>query len=458
MSRPPGRKPQKPRRPHPGGPRPAGSAAPQEASPDLTLVARGAALELLRAAFVRRSGLDEALAQPGFARLSPQDKGFARALAMSTLRNWGRIERVLDGRLQKPPPEPVRELLRIGVAQLFTLDVPDFAAVATTVKLAERSNDTRPYKGLINGVLRGLAREGAPELPPEANLPDWLFQRWKGAYGEAEARAVAAVVPEEPPTDLSLRIADDAERLSTELEAEILPGPTLRTRRRGDLAAWPEFSEGTWWVQDAAAAVPARLLAVKPGETAVDLCAAPGGKTLQLAAAGAEVVAVDRSASRLKRLTENLTRTGLKAEVVTAVAEEWEDPRTFDAVLLDAPCSSTGTFRRNPEVLWTIRPPDIAKLADVQHRLLDAAAERVRPGGRLVYCVCSLEREEGETQALAFLRRRPDFETVPVAPGEGGAPEASVTPQGWLRILPSHLDAEQGGLDGFFAARFRRKA
>ena len=184
------------------------------------------------------------------------------------------------------------------------------------------------------------------------------------------------------------------------------------------------------------------------------MCAAPGGKTLQLAAAGADVVAIDRSASRLKRVTENLARTRL-SEVIAADAETWDDPRSFDAVLLDAPCTSTGTFRRNPDVLWATRPGDIGKLADVQHRLLDAAAARVKPGGRLVYCVCSLEREEGETQAIAFLKRHPDFTTAPVEAGEAGAPDGSVTPEGWLRILPSQL-ADKGGLDGFFAARFVR--
>jgi 16S rRNA (cytosine967-C5)-methyltransferase len=424
---------------------------------DPGLNARAAALELVRAALSRRGGLDEALNASGFSRLTVQDRAFARALAMAVLRNFGRIERALDAKLHKAPPEPVRELLRLGVAQLFALDVPDFAAVATTVKLAERDNATRPLKGLINGVLRGLAREGAPDSPPEANVPDWLYQRWRAAYGEAAALAVAATVPDEPATDLTPRVVADAAALSEALEAEPLPGGGLRTRRGGAVTEWPGFADGAWWVQDAAAAVPARLLAAKPGETAVDLCAAPGGKTLQLIADGARVTAVDRSPNRLKRLRENLKRTGLEAEVTAADAESWDDPRTFDAVLLDAPCTSTGTFRRNPDVLWATRPGDIGKLADVQHRLLDSAAERVKPGGRLVYCVCSLEREEGEGQITAFLRRRPDFATDPVAPGEGGAPEAAVTREGWLRILPSHW-SERGGLDGFFAARLRRKA
>ncbi|MBC6983556.1 RsmB/NOP family class I SAM-dependent RNA methyltransferase [Caulobacter sp. 17J80-11] len=429
---------------------------PDPGQSDPGLPARLAALDLISTALARRGGLDEALSHPAFAKLPPQDRGFARALAMATLRRLGGIDRALDGRMQKPPPQAVRELLRIGVAQLWALDVPDFAAVSTTVKLAERDGSTRPFKGLINAVLRGVARDGAPGIAADAWLPSWIFARWAAAFGEETARAVAATVPQEPPTDLTLRDPAEAERWAQALEAEVLPGGSLRVRRKGDLAEWPGFAEGAWWVQDAAAAVPARLLDVKPVQTALDLCAAPGGKTLQLAAAGAEVVALDRSPNRLKRLNENFARIGLKVEALAADAEAWEDARTFDAVLLDAPCTSTGTFRRNPDVLWGTKPADIAKLADVQHRLLDAAAERVKPGGRLVYCVCSLEREEGEAQIIAFLRRRPDFTTEPCAPGEAGAPEDAVTREGWLRILPSEWP-DRGGLDGFFAARLVRK-
>ena len=243
------------------------------------------------------------------------------------------------------------------------------------------------------------------------------------------------------------------ERLAAELDAIPLPGGTLRVAQRGDIALWPGFSEGRWWVQDAAAAVPARLLHANAEQTALDLCAAPGGKTLQLAASGAKTVAVDRSADRLKRVSENLARMSLAAEVVAADAGAWADGRTFDAVLLDAPCSATGTFRRHPDVLWAARPGDIAKLAAVQSRLLDSAATRTAPGGRLVYCVCSLEPEEGEDQVRAFLARNPDFATEPCAEGEGGAPAASLTREGWLRLLPHH---REGGQDGFFTARLRR--
>lgn len=451
MSRPPRQSP--PRRPR-DDVRPDDAARTAEA-PAAGLPARLAAMELVRGALDRRNGLDEAMAGAAFRALSSQDRAFARALAMVVLRRLGTLDRALDARLAKAPPLPVRELLRIGLAQMMFLDVPDFAAVATTVRLAERDTKLRPYKGLVNAVLRGLGREPAPEPPAEADVPDWLFRRWAAQFGEDAARAVALAGRSEPATDLTPRDPADAAALAEALPGEILPGGSLRAARQGDLAEWPGFAEGRWWVQDAAAAVPARLLAVRSGETALDLCAAPGGKTLQLAAAGAAVTALDRSEPRLRRLRANLARTGLAAEVVVADAQAWADERDFDAVLLDAPCSATGTFRRNPEVLYAVRPAEIAKLADVQHRLLDAAAPRVKPGGRLVYCVCSLEREEGETQVLAFLRRHPEFRLEPADPAAAGAPAEALAAEGWLRILPAHWP-ERGGLDGFFAARMVR--
>ena len=421
------------------------------------LPARQAALRLIEAATLRRGGLDVALNEPALRALSPEDRGFARALAMAVLRRLGSIDRALDSRLQRPPPEPVRRLLRIGLAQMLYLDTPDFAAVSTTVKLAERDNATRPYKALINAVLRGLARDPVAEPPPEADIPPWLFARWVTQFGQADAERMALNARVEPATDLSLKPDTDPVVLIEALPAKALPGGSLRTHRGGDVAGWPGFTEGGWWVQDAAAAVPARLLAARPGEMTLDLCAAPGGKTLQLAATGAMVTALDRSEPRLRRLRANLERTGLKAEVVVADAETWADDRQFDAVLLDAPCTATGTLRRNPEALYALGPAEIAKLADVQHRLLDAAAARVKPGGRLVYCVCSLEREEGETQILAFLKRHPDFHLGAVDPQTVGAPVEALGKEGWLRLLPSQW-SELGGLDGFFAARLERTA
>lgn len=420
---------------------------------DEGLAARQAALDVAARALDHRGGLEEALAAPALHALEARDRAFARALAMTVLRRRGAIDRVLSARLKSPPPEAVIALLRLGAAQLLFMDTPVHAAVATSVELAEASASTRPFKALVNAVLRAIAREGAPEAPPEILAPDWLLARWRAAYGEAAATAMAALIAEEPATDLTARDPAQAPALAEAVGGLVLPGGTIRTERRGDLAGWPGYEQGRWWVQDASAAVPARLLGVKSGETALDLCAAPGGKTLQLAAAGARVVAVDRSAARLKRLGENLVRMGLEAETVAAEGAAWEDARQFDAVLLDAPCTATGTYRRHPDVLWATRPGDIVKLAEVQARLLASAAGRVRPGGRLVYGVCSLEPEEGERQVEAFLKAHPAFRLDPIAPGEGGAPEASASPAGWLRILPCH---RQGGTDGFFAARMVR--
>lgn len=366
---------------------------------------------------------------------------------MATLRHLGPIDAALQGRLKKPPPERIVHVLRIGAAQLFVLKTPPHAAVDATVELA-----SQPFRGLVNAVLRGLLREPPDMADAERLVPPWLYARWQAAYGAQPARAIAAKVAEEPPTDLTLKPGAAPEGL----QGEPLPGGSFRTTMGGDVTTWPGFDDGTWWVQDASAAVPARLLHVKPGESALDMCAAPGGKTLQLAATtGASVVALDRSGPRLKRVIENLKRTGLLAETVEADAANWPDKRTFDAVLLDAPCSATGTFRRHPDVLWVASPKDVANLAGVQARLLDSAARRLAPGGRLVYCVCSLEPEEGEAQVTAFLSRTPGIALDPISAGEGGAPEQSLRPDGTLRILPQHRD---GGTDGFYIARFRHAA
>ena len=432
-------------------------ADPRDDGPDIGVEARLAAGVLLNAALEGRGGLDTALSFREVADLPGPDRAFARAVAMAALRRLGEIDQILDRKLQKAPPLAVRTILRVALAQTLVLETPAFAAVSTAVKLAEREVKTRPYKNLVNAVLRGIEREGPGLTTAESNLPEWLAARWRATYGEATLTGLALAAREEPATDLSLKPEVDAAAVAEALDGEVMTGNTVRTGRRGDLSTWPGFEDGIWWVQDAAAAVPVRLLAPTTSESIVDFCAAPGGKTLQIAASGASVVALDRSDKRLDRLRANLARTGLSAEVVAVPAEDWDDPRTVDAVLLDAPCTATGTFRRNPEVLRATKPADVAKLADVQHRLLDAAAQRVKPGGRLVYCVCSLEREEGETQIIAFLRRNPAFRTAPADPAVVGAPSEALTPEGWLRILPS-MWAEKGGLDGFFIARLDRIA
>jgi len=428
---------------------------------DIGMPARIAALHLVDAALEKRSGFDEAVTRSDFLALSESERSFARALALLVLRRLGQFDEIIDKRTQKTPSDSVCALLRIGLAQIGYMQVPDFAAVSTTVKLAEREAHTRPFKGLINAILRGIIRDREatglfPKINPARLVPDWLFQRWVAAYGRPAAEGIALALTDEPATDLSFKTAADLDRLKEALDGAPLGDLALRSALRGDIRDWAGYEDGVWWVQDAASSVPVALLGDLSGRTAIDLCAAPGGKTLQLLARGAAVVALDRSKNRLKRVEENLKRVGFTAEMHMADAESWEDARAFDVVLLDAPCSATGTFRRQPDVLWATRPSDIAKLADVQHRLLDSAAKRTAPGGRLVYSTCSLEREEGETQVLAFLRRHPDFSVDKVGADEAsaiGLPQDSLKPEGWLRLLP-HQRA--GGQDGFFVARLRR--
>lgn len=460
MSQPPKAHPpkSKPARPPFKGPKPALRPKPlaeESMDNDIGLPARIAAIGLIEAALEKRNGFDEAAASADFLKLSDSERAFARALALLVLRRLGQLEHIIHKKTQKMPPEAVRNLLRIGMAQIFFMQVPDFAAVSTTVKIAERDNKTRPFKGLINAILRGLIREGAlAEVNPKRLVPDWLWQRWVQTYGEDNAAAMAGVLTEEPATDLSFRSPADRDALAQALEGEANGPFNLRSGLRGDLRQWAEYEAGKWWVQDIAAATPVNLLGDLTGKTALDVCAAPGGKTMQLIARGASVVAIDRSKNRLKRVEDNLKRVGMTAEIHNADASTFDDPRTFDVVLVDAPCSATGTYRRQPDVLWATRPADIAKLADVQHRLLDALAGRVSPGGDFVYCTCSLEREEGETQILAFLRRNTDFTLVKHTPDQHpDIPAASFASQGWLRLLPHQ---RKGGQDGFFVAHLKR--
>ncbi len=429
---------------------------------DIGMNARIAAMKLIDAALEKRSGFDEAVTRADFVNMSDGERSFARALALLVLRRIGQLDHIIDKKTKKLPSDAVCALLRIGLVQIGFMQVPDFAAVSTTVKLAERESHTRPFKGLINAILRGVIRDREAGRDPLSNptpsrlAPDWLFARWKAAYGQTEAEATAYILTEEPATDLSFRTQADLDAHLEPLQGTDLGGLSMRSALRGDLREWTGYDTGVWWVQDAAAVVPVNLLGDLSGKLAIDLCAAPGGKTLQMAARGATVTALDRSKNRLKRVEENLERTKLSATIAMGDAETYHDGKRYDVVLLDAPCSATGTFRRQPDVLWGSRPGDIAKLADVQHRLLDSAAERVADGGALVYCTCSLEREEGETQVLAFLRRHKAFTLDKVTVEEAGAagiPAASVTAEGWVRLLPHH---RPGGQDGFFVARLKR--
>ncbi|NNM71128.1 transcription antitermination factor NusB [Enterovirga aerilata] len=416
-------------------------------------LALAAVAEVLRS----RTGLDEILAR------SPGADPLARAVAVTTFRRLGTLGRVLNERLAKglSADERAFALLATGAAQILFLNVPDHAAVDLTVELARSDPKLRHLTGVANAVLRRVAREReailAEEISPLEDAPVWLAERWTGTYGPERAAAMAAAHRDGAPVDLSAK--EDAAGWAERLGGALLPSGSIRLADRTAIPDLPGYAEGAWWVQDAAAALPARLLGAGPGERVADLCAAPGGKTAQLAAAGAVVTAVDRSAARLGRLRQNLDRLRLGAEVVCTDALAFR-AEPFDAVLLDAPCTATGTLRRHPDAAWTKQEGDLASLADLQRRLLDHAATLVRPGGRLVYCVCSLEPEEGEQQAAAFLRRHPEFERIPVAPGETGLGQAVVTDEGDLRTLPDAAglpEAFRRGLDGFFACRVSRK-
>jgi 16S rRNA (cytosine967-C5)-methyltransferase len=327
--------------------------------------------------------------------------------------------------------------------------------VDTAVQLV-KDGRLAPYAGLANAVLRRVAREGhdlaAAIDETRLNTPKWLWLQWVAHYGEDLTRAIGAAHLGEAPLDISLKPDADRAEWAARLGAEILPTGSLRRLGGGAIHELDGFEQGVWWVQDAAAALPVTLLGDVAGKTVLDLCAAPGGKTAQLAAAGANVTAIDRSARRLRRVRENLARLGLDAVIQDADAIQWRPESPADAVLLDAPCSATGTIRRHPDVAWAKTLADVATLAALQQRLLDHAFGLLAPGGRLVYATCSLEREEGEAQIAGFLARTPAARLEPINPAEIGGMAEMITPEGFLRALPGHL-AGQGGADGFFAAR-----
>jgi len=403
----------------------------------------------------RPPALDEALAAALRAeRLESGDAALARAIALATFRRLGQIRRVLADRLDKglPVGKPrLFSLLATGTAQILDLAVPDHAAVDLAVRLAKADHRTAGFAGMVNAVLRRVAREREAILaatePLRDNTPDWLARRWVSAYGPERAAEIARAHLSSAPIDLTLRNEGEGQAWAERLGATLLPTGSLRMPPDGAaIPDLPGFGEAAWWVQDAAAAIPARLLGVGEGERVLDLCAAPGGKTMQLASRGANVTALDRSAPRLERLRDNLARLGLTAEIAVGDATAYQ-AEPFDAVLLDAPCSATGTIRRHPDVAWTKDESDIVRLAQLQTRLLDRAATLVRPGGRLVYCTCSLERAEGEAQIAAFLARNTRFARVPLRPEEVGGRADLIDGEGDLRTLPSQ------GLDGFFAGR-----
>jgi 16S rRNA (cytosine967-C5)-methyltransferase len=421
------------------------------------LASRRVALDLLVACLDKGQPLDDALARhQGFAGLDPRDRAFVRLLLATTLRRLGEIEEVLGALIERPlegANATGRQVLRLGAAQLLFLGTPPHAAVDTSVRLVVDAG--LPHlRGLANAVLRRVAREGLALLgdrdPARLNTPHWLWQSWAEAYGEEATRAIAAAHLIEAPLDLTPR--SNAGFWAGRLEGELLPTGTIRRASGGAVTDLPGFAEGAWWVQDAAATLPVRLLGDVSGKRVADLCAAPGGKTLQLAATGAQVTAVDISARRMARVGENLARAGLSAELVTADASKWAPQEKFDAILIDAPCSGTGTLRRHPDIAWLKDEDDVGRLTLTQDRLLLHATELLKPGGTLVYAVCSLQEDEGPARVAALLARDKNLRRLPVQPAELPGLADAVTPSGDVRTLPS-MWAERGGLDGFYIAR-----
>lgn len=438
-----------------------GSIKATRAPYDAALSSRSMALDLLAAVLGHRRPLDEAFhSHKTLSRLDVRDRAFALNLAVTALRRLGQLDAIIDQCLTHPFPKEargVRDLMRLGICQLVFLETPPHAVVHTTVALAQSRRRER-YSALVNAVLRRVAAEGpalvAGHDAARLNTPAWLWGAWTESYGEETCRRIAEAHQVEPLLDITLRDDDTAQTES--LDAAVLPTGTLRLNHRGPITAIPGFDSGQWWVQDAAAALPARLLGDIANRSVLDLCAAPGGKTAQLAAAGAHVTALDRAPQRLRQLEQNLARLRLKAQTIVADACAWRPSRRADAVIVDVPCSATGTIRRHPDVAWLKHPDDIASLVPTQSHLLAAAASMVKPGGLLVYCSCSLQPEEGREQIDVFLAREPTFRRVPVAPGEVGGLGELITQNGDLRTMPFHL-GKQGGMDGFYAARLRRQ-
>ncbi len=396
--------------------------------------------------------------------LDARDRGLSRSIVTASLRRLGTIRTSLARLMEQGLPRQMPDLewtLVVGAAQILLLDVPDHAAVDLAVRAVRLDRRTAPFAALVNAVLRNVARtrdailEGSDPL--EHDVPNWLATRWRKTYGEATARAIAAAIREEPTLDITVK--SDAPAWAERLGARLLPTGSLRLGSHQAIDQLDGYSEGAWWVQDAAAALPAALLGVRPHQRVADFCAAPGGKAAQLAEAGATLTAIDRSAERLKRLSANFERLNLQAELIVADATTLK-AQPFDAVLLDAPCLGTGTLRRHPDIAWTKKPGDLAGLVLLQARLLDKAVELTRPGGMIVYCTCSIEPEEGEAQIAALLRRNPDVGRSPIVAGEVGGLSEILNALGEVRSLPCHLAGPEprfAGLDGFFAARLLRR-
>ena len=429
--------------------------------PDSVKARRCAALAVMDVS-ANGKALELALAETeDYAGLEARDRAFARAIAATVFRRSGQIKAVLKPFVRKKPTASVQAVLQTAVAQIVFMDVPPHAAVGETVEVLKSRKTTQGFANFANAVLRKVVAEGkktAAASPPKANIPGWIRGEWERSYGKIPMTKIAAQLIKDPGLDLT--VTQKREDLAEATGGTPVGRQSLRLKSIGDVTALPGFDDGTWWVQDLAAAQPAQILMSQftevKGLRVLDMCAAPGGKTLQLAAAGMDVTAVDKSGGRLKRLKENLARTKLAANVVQKDALEFE-AEPYPAVLLDAPCSATGTFRRHPDVLHNRSPKSVADLVRLQDKLLPKAAALTAPGGVLVYAVCSLQPDEGLPRVLKFLDNAPDFRLIPIPalPGLDLPPERFEG--GVVRTLPSDMP-KSGGLDGFFITALRREA
>ena len=441
-----------PRPPQKSG-RPGLSMAGQTHKRPVLNLPRQAAVQILNGVMTEHKQLSELIQSDEFQALAPEDRARSQRLATHTLRHVGRADRALRPHLAKLPAVEVLNILRLGLVEIAGMGAPAYAVVNDLVSICSASNQTRPYKGLINAVLRKAVADvtGKWDKSPVQMLPKWLRNPLREAYGNGPIMAIETAHMRGAPVDLT--VTGDLETWASTLGGTPLANGSLRLGEIGQISTLEGFAEGKWWVQDAAAAWPAAALALTPGETVLDVCAAPGGKTMQMAAKGGVITALDISANRMERVAENLARTQLAAELVVANILYWQDPRQFDAVLLDAPCSATGTIRRHPDLPFAKDGTGISELIELQTQMLNAAAGRVKPGGKLVFCTCSLIPDEGEVQAENFLREHKDF-TADTGLPQGMDP-AWRTQEGGFRLRPDYW-SELGGMDGFYLIRMNR--
>ena len=447
--------------------RKAAASSPEARAAKPGLEVRITAAKLLAAVIDRKISMDGMLdpsnGNPSYRVLSDADRGLARAMLTTALRHLPRLEAAIASLLDSPLPEGARTLQHvfiIAAAQILHLDVPVHAAVDLAVEQADRDPRTKRFAKLVNALLRRLVREKDEILAQTASVspvPAWFRARLVSAYGEAEAERIAEAQLVQPAIDLTVK--SDKEAWAERLGATILPTGSLRLPSfQGSVTELAGYQEGAWWVQDAASSIPPRLFGDLKGKRIADLCAAPGGKTAQLISAGAQVTAVEQSSNRVVRLKQNLQRLGMEADVVTGDLFQFEPTEPLDGILLDAPCSSTGTTRRHPDVFWTKGPEDIAKLAALQEKMLRHALTLVRPGGLVVFSNCSLDPSEGEDLVARVLANTPGVDRVPVDAADWPGLEAAISPIGEVRTTPAMLpagDAVAGGMDGFFASVLR---